>query len=189
MIQYIAITAAVVVVLVAGVVAFQPAEFRVARTATIAAPASAVFAQVNDFRNWEAWSPWARRDPAMRKTFEGASTGAGAVYSWAGNSEVGEGRSTIIESRPDDLIRIKLEFVKPFAATSTAEFTFEPRGSETAVTWSLAGTRNVMAKAIGLVMNMDRMVGGDFETGLAQLKSVVEAAPRRGAAPIAGDRS
>lgn len=189
MIQYMALAAAIVVVLVAGIVALQPAEFRVARTATIAAPASAVFAQVNDFRNWEAWSPWARRDPAMRKTFEGAPAGVGAVYTWAGNGEVGEGRSTIVASRPDDLIRIRLEFVRPFETTSVAEFTFAPRGTDTAVTWSLTGTKSFVAKAMGLVMSMDRMVGGDFETGLAQLKSVVEAAPRHGAAAVAGDRS
>lgn len=189
MIQSLAIGIAAVVVLVAGIVALQPAGFRVTRTAVIAAPAPAVFAQVNDFRNWDAWSPYARRDPAMRKTFDGAPAGVGAAYTWAGNREVGEGRSTIVESRPPELIRIRLDFVKPFATTCLAEFTFEPRGGGTAVTWSLTGTRNFVAKAMGLVMNMDRMVGGDFEAGLAQLKAVVEATAGRGVTPVAGGRS
>ena len=114
----------------------------------------------------------------MKKTYEGAAAGTGAVYTWAGNSQAGSGRATITESRPSELIRIRLEFVKPFAATNTAEFTFKPEGDRTAVTWSLTGTRNFMFKAVGLFMNMDKMVGGQFEEGLAQLKSVAEAAPR-----------
>ena len=169
--------AAVVIVFVA-IVAMQPSDFRVARTAVIAAPAPAVFAQVNDYRNWKAWSPYEKLDPAMKKTYEGAAAGTGAIYTWAGNSQAGEGRATITESRPSELIRIKLEFLKPFAATNTAEFTFKPEGDRTAVTWSLTGTRNFMFKAVCLFMNMDRMVGGQFEEGLAQLKSVAEAAPR-----------
>ena len=169
--------AAIVVVLVV-VIAMRPAEFRVERTATISAPAPVVFAQVNDFRQWEAWSPYAKRDPAMKKSFEGAPAGVGAIYTWSGNNEVGEGRTTIIESRPNELVRIKLEFVRPFAATSTAEFTFRPEGERTAVTWSLDGRNGFPAKAMGLVMNMDRMIGDDFEKGLAQMKAIAEAAPR-----------
>jgi len=169
--------AAVVIVFVA-IVAMQPSDFRVARTALIAAPAPAVFAQVNDYRNWKAWSPYEKLDPAMKKTYEGAAAGTGAIYTWAGNSQAGEGRATITESRPSELIRIKLEFLKPFAATNTAEFTFKPEGERTAVTWSLTGTRNFMFKAVGLFMNMDKMVGSQFEEGLAQLKSVAEAVPK-----------
>ncbi len=111
------------------VVAMQPAEFRVTRRTTIGAPPSAVFAQVNDFHRWDAWNPWAKIDPGMRQTYEGAAAGVGAVYAWAGNHEVGEGRMTLTESRPNELIRIRLEFLKPFAGTSTAEFTFEPLAS------------------------------------------------------------
>ncbi len=170
---------AAIVVVLAAIVAMQPAEFRVARTATIAAPASAVFAQVNDFRNWDAWSPWAKLDPAMKKTYAGAPAGTGAVYAWNGNNEVGEGRTTITESRPNDLVRIKLEFVRPFAATNDVEFTFKPAGDGTAVTWSMTGRNSFMARAVGLVMDMDKMVGGQFEQGLAQMKSVAEAAPKR----------
>ena len=175
---------AVIVAVFIGVVAMQPSEFRIARTGTISATAAVVFAQVNDFHNWEAWSPYAKLDPAMKKTYEGAPAGTGAIYTWAGNNEVGEGRTTIIKSRPNELISIKLEFVRPFAGTSTAEFTFKPEGNQTGVTWSLTGKNNFIAKAIGLFMNMDKMVGGQFEQGLAQLKSVVEAAPSDSAATL-----
>ncbi len=134
---------------------------------------------MNDFHKWEAWNPWGKIDPAMKQTYEGAPAGTGAIYTWIGNKEVGEGRMTIIESRPSDLIRIKIEFFKPFAATNTAEFTFKPEGNQTAVTWSMSGNKNFMAKAIHLFMNMDKMIGGQFEKGLAEMKSIVEAAPKQ----------
>lgn len=118
---------AVIVIVFVVVAAMQPTDFRVSRAATISAPPPAVFAQVNDFHKLEAWSPYDKRDPAMKKTYEGAPAGTGASYSWNGNNEVGEGRSTITDSRPNDLIRIKLQFVRPFACTNTAEFTFKPR--------------------------------------------------------------
>ena len=169
---------AALVVLLVVVVALQPSEFRITRTATVAAPPSAVFAQVNDFHKWEAWSPWAKLDPAARNTFDGAPAGAGAVFVWAGNSKVGEGRMTITESRPNELVRIKLEFMKPFAATNTAEFTFKPDGEQTAVTWSMFGHNNFIGKAVCLVMNMDKTLGGEFDKGLAAMKSVAEAAAR-----------
>ena len=160
------------------VVASRPAQFHVARTARIAAKPPAVFAQVNDFHQWDAWNPWAKLDPAMKQSYAGAPAGVGAVYTWAGNSQVGEGRMTVTESRPSELIRIKMEFLKPFASTSTAEFTFRPEGDHTVVTWSMEGRNNFMAKAIHLVMNMDKMIGGQFEKGLAQMKAMAEAAPR-----------
>jgi uncharacterized protein YndB with AHSA1/START domain len=161
------------------VVAMQPSKFRVVRSATIFAPAPAVFAQVNDFHKWEAWNPWGKIDPAMKQTYEGAPSGTGAIYTWAGNKEVGEGRMTITESRPNELIRIKMEFFKPFAATNTAEFTFKPEGNQTVVTWSMAGDNNFMAKAIHLVMNMDKKIGGQFEKGLAEMKSAAEATAKQ----------
>jgi Polyketide cyclase / dehydrase and lipid transport len=175
----ILIALAAIIIVFAVVVALQPSEFRVVRSAKIAAPASAVFVQVNDFHNWEAWSPWAKLDPAMKQTHEGAPAGTGAIYSWSGNNEVGEGQMTITESRPSDLIRIKLEFFKPFRATNTTEFTLKPEGNEIAVTWSMSGKNNFIAKAVHLFMNMDKMVGGQFEKGLAQMKSVVEATSKR----------
>ena len=145
MLVKIVIALAVIVVALVAVVATRPAEFRVARTATISAPPPAVFAQVNDFHKWAAWNPWAKLDPALTQAYEGAPAGVGAVYTWAGNNQVGEGRMTLTESRPSDLIRITLEFVKPFAGTNIAGFGFTPEGDRTVVTWSMAGRRNFMA--------------------------------------------
>ena len=178
MLVKILIGLALLVVLLVVVIAVQPSEFRITRTATVAAPPSAVFAQVNDFHKWEAWSPWAKLDPAVRNTFEGPPAGPGAVFAWAGNNKVGEGRMTITESRPNELVRIKLEFMKPFAATNTAEFTFKPEGDRTAVTWSMFGRNNFIGKAVCLVMNMDKTLGGEFDKGLAAMKSVAEAAAK-----------
>ena len=164
------------------VVAMQPNEYRVARTAAVAAPPDRVFAQVNDFHNWEAWSPWAKLDPNAKATFEGPRSGQGAVFMWAGNDEVGEGRMTLTESRPNDLIRIKLDFVKPMEGTSDVEFTFKPQGGQanvtTNVTWAMSGRHTFVSKAICLFMNQDKMLGGYFEKGLASLKTVVEG-PRK----------
>jgi hypothetical protein len=172
------VVAAVVIVFVV-VVGTRSSDFRVSRTATISAPAAAVFAQVNDLHQWEAWSPWEKMDPALKRTFAGPSAGTGASYSWVGNKKAGEGRMTITESRPGELVRIKLEFLKPFKATHTAEFNFKPEGNQTVVTWGMFGTNNFMAKAFHLVMDFDKMIGGDFERGLAQMKSVAEAAARK----------
>ncbi|MGH8019458.1 MAG: SRPBCC family protein [Opitutaceae bacterium] len=169
MLSKILIGIAIVVVILVVVVAMQPAAFRVSRTAVLRAPAAAVFAQVNDFHKWEAWSPWAKIDPAMKETFEGAPAGVGAVYFWAGNSKVGAGRMEILESRPNELIRIRLDFIKPFKSTNTAEFTFVPEDDATRVTWTMEGKNNFVAKAMGLFMSMDTMIGGQFEQGLAQL--------------------
>ena len=167
---------AAIIIVFATVVAMQPSEFRVARSATIAAPAPIVFAQVNDFHKWRAWSPYDKLDPAMKKTFDGPPSGTGASYSWAGNDHAGVGRATITESRQNELVRIKLDFEKPFAGTAFAEFRFRPDGERTVVEWSLAGENNFIAKAVHIFMNMDKMVGGQFEDGLAQLRSVAEAA-------------
>ena len=179
MVKKILIALAAVVILFVAVVAMQPSEFRIVRSAIISAPATAVFAQVNDFHKWEAWSPWAKLDPTMKQTFDGAPAGTGAGYAWVGNSEVGEGRMTITESHPSDLIKIKLEFIKPFAANSNTIFTFKPEGNQNRVTWAMDGDKNFIAKAFHLFMNIDKMVGGDFEKGLAQMKSVSEAAPKQ----------
>src|SRR5215204_2400469 len=143
----ILIVVAVLVIVFAVVVATRPSKFRIVRSATMNAPAEAVFAQVNDLHKWRAWSPWEAKDPAMKRTYEGPPAGRGTVYSWGGNKEVGEGRMTLTESRPSELIRIKLEFFKPFAATNTSEFTFKPQGEQTQVTWSMSGHNGFMAKA------------------------------------------
>jgi uncharacterized protein YndB with AHSA1/START domain len=173
------IVVSVIIVAFVVIVALQPSTFRVARSATVSAPPEAVFAQVNDFHKWEAWNPWGKIDPAMKQSYEGAPAGTGAVYSWAGNKEVGEGRMTITESRPSDLIRVKLEFFEPFAATSMAEFTFKPEDNQTAVTWSMSGENNFMAKAIHLFMDMDKMIGDQFEKGLADMKAAAETTAKR----------
>jgi len=178
MLKIILISLAAIVVVFLVVVAMQPSEFRVSRSVTIVAPPPAVFAQVNDFHKWEAWNPWGKIDPAMKQSYEGAPAGTGAIYTWIGNKEVGEGRMTITESRPSDLIRIKLEFMKPFQATNTADFTFKAEGDQTTVTWAMFGTNNFTAKAFGLFMNMDKMIGGRFEKGLGSMKSIVEAGPK-----------
>ena len=178
MLKIILLALAVVIVAFAVVVAMQPAEFRVARSTTMSAPPQVIFAQVDDLRKWETWNPWQKKDPAMKLNFAGPAAGPGASYAWVGNKDVGEGRLTIIESRPNDLVRIKLEFMKPFAATNIATFTFKPEGNQSAVTWSMEGKNNYFAKALHLVMNMDRMVGGEFEKGLADMKKVAEAAPK-----------
>ena len=173
----LAAVAAVIVVFVI-VVALQPSDFRIERSATMRAPAPAAFAQVNDFQNWQAWSPWEKVDPALKRQYEGPNAGTGAVYAWQGNKDVGEGRMTIMESRPGEVVRIKLEFFKPFAATNTAEFSFKPAGADTtAVTWSMAGQNTFLSKAICLFVDMDRMVGGMFDQGLTQMKAIVERRP------------
>jgi hypothetical protein len=158
------------------IAALQPAEYRVVRSARIAAPPETVFAQVNDFHKWDGWSPWAKLDPAVVNTYPGAPSGTGAEFHWRGNSQVGEGHMTITESHPCDLIRIKLDFIRPFAATNAVDFTFKPEGSATVVSWDMLGQRNFMLKMFAVFMNIDRMLGPEFERGLANLKSRVEAA-------------
>lgn len=174
MLVKILIAVVIVVLGLAAFIATQPAEFRVTRTATFAAPAPAVFAQVNELRKWEAWSPWAKKDPQMKQAYAGPAPGAGAVTSWVGNKDVGEGRMSIVESRPAELIRFKLEFFKPFAATNSAEFTFKEQGGRTAVSWSMSGQNNFISKAMSVVFDFDKMIGADFEAGLASMKTIVE---------------
>jgi len=175
MLNLILILAVIAVIIFIIVAAIQPSDFRITRTGTITAPASVVFAQVNDLQKWDAWSPWAKLDPEAKNTFEGPASGVGAIMRWSGNNKVGQGSMAIMESRPDEFISFKLEFLKPFAATNTSEFTFNSENNKTTVTWSMYGKNNFMSKAIGLIMSCDKMVGGQFEQGLATLKSVVEA--------------
>ncbi len=166
---------AVLVVLVIAflvIVSMRPSEFRVTRSAAIPAPPEAVFAQVNDLHKWQEWSPWAKLDPEAKNTFVGPPAGVGAAFSWAGNNQVGEGRMTIIESRPNELVRFKLDFIKPFTGTNIAEFTFKPEGNQTVVTWSMTGHNSFVFKAVGLFMNCDKMCGDQFEKGLADLGAV-----------------
>ena len=179
MLMPILVGLAVIVVLFLIIVATRPSNFRVTRSANIAAPPEQVFPHVNELRNWEAWNPWGKLDPNCKMTYDGPPAGVGASYAWAGNNQVGEGRSTIMESKPGELVRFRLEFAKPMKATNTAEFTFQPDGDQTVVTWTMTGKNNFIGKAFGLVVNFDRMIGGQFEKGLAQMKSLAEAATEK----------
>ncbi|MBM3289024.1 MAG: SRPBCC family protein [Candidatus Hydrogenedentes bacterium] len=173
---------AAIAIAVAGLLAYaatRPSEFHVERSLAIAAPASAVFPHVNDLHKWEAWSPWDKLDPALKRTYDGAESGVGAAYSWAGNSDVGEGKMTITESTPNERIVIKLEFFTPVSAVNVAQLTFKPEGAGTRVAWSMDGTNNFAAKVFTLFMDLDKMIGGDFEKGLASLKSIAETAPAK----------
>src|SRR5262249_5251383 len=137
-----------------------------------------VFAQVNDFHRWDAWSPWKDLDPAAKTAFEGPASGAGAIYTWSGNDQIGVGRMTIVGSHPTDRVDIKLEFVRPRAGTSDVRSRSGPQGPATAVTWTMSGTNDFVGKAFCLVMNMDRMIGGDFEKGLSRMKAAAEGAAK-----------
>jgi hypothetical protein len=167
---------AVLIVLFVIIVATRPADFRVARSLAMNAPAETVFDQVNILRNWEAWNPWQKLDPNSTMTYDGPPAGVGASYAWAGNAKIGAGRNTIVESKPGEVIRFRLEFLKPMKATNAAEFAFKTQGAQTIVTWTMTGTNNFIGKAFGLFVNCDAMVGGQFEKGLAALKSVAESA-------------
>jgi len=175
---------AVVVVLAvfAVFVASRPSSYRVSRAQAIAAPPSSVYALVADFQQWDKWSPWAKLDPAMKTTYGGPVAAAGSSYAWSGNDKVGEGRMTIVEAKPGERVRIRLEFIKPFASTSSTEFEFAPKGGGTQTTWTMVGHNEFVGKAFSVFMNMDKMIGNDFEKGLAQLKAVAESAAPAAAA-------
>lgn len=167
----------------AAYVATRPSEFLITRTRTLAAPPEVVHAYLNDFHRWAEWSPWEKLDPGMQREYGGAPAGEGATYHWSGNDEVGEGRMTILESRPPELVKIQLEFLKPFPATNTAEFYVDATGLGTEVTWAMSGRNGFLAKAFALFMDMDKTVGGDFEQGLAALDAVTTAAAGQRVAP------
>jgi hypothetical protein len=176
MLVYVLIGVVALLAFLAIIIAMQPAEFRISRKASMAAPPERVFPEINDHRRWVAWSPWEKFDPAMKRSYDGPPSGVGSIYSWTGNKNVGEGRSTIIESRPNELVRFRLEFIRPFTATNDGEFLLSPEDRMTVVEWAISGRRNFMFKAMGLVMNMDKMCGRQFEQGLVDLKAVVESA-------------
>lgn len=179
MLKKVSIALALIIVVLLVVVALQPAEFGITRSTTIAAPPETVFEPVNDLHRWNDWSPWAKLDPNAKNTFEGLPSGVGAAFAWSGNNQVGEGRMTITESRANELVRFNMEFVKPMKATNAAEFTFKPERNQTVVTWTMSGKNNFISKAFGLFVNCDKMVGGQFEKGLAQMKSIAETAANK----------
>jgi len=174
MLKKILLGAAGVLVALCGVIAMQPATYSVQRSATFKASPDITFALVNDFHRWGEWSPWDKLDPNQKTTFEGAATGVGAKYGWSGNDQVGEGRMTIEESKANELVRIKLEFIRPFASTSPTTFTFAPAAEGVTVTWKMDGTNDFMGKAFSLFVNMDAMLGKDFDSGLAAMGKIAE---------------
>ncbi|HTB34827.1 MAG TPA: SRPBCC family protein [bacterium] len=155
-------------------VATQPSQFTVSRSTGIAAPPAKVFALVNDMHQWNSWSPWAKLDPDMKTAFDGPAAGVGAMETWGGNSRVGAGQMLVVKSVPAQEVGIKLVMVKPMPASNDVDFTFSPDGKGTVVTWSMSGQKNFVAKAFGLFVSMDKMVGGEFENGLANLKALAE---------------
>jgi hypothetical protein len=179
MLKKILLGVAVALVALCGVIATRPSTFTVQRTATLKASPDIAFALVNDFQHWGEWSPWDKMDPNQKRTFEGAATGVGAIYGWSGNDQVGEGRMTIEESKANELVRIKLEFIKPWTATNSTTFTFSPAAEGTSVTWKMEGQNDFMGKAFSLFMDMDAMVGKDFDNGLATMGKVAEAEARK----------
>jgi len=175
MLVKILIGVAVVIALLVIFIATRPAEFTVSRSANMATTPDAVFAQLNDFHKWEVWSPWAKMDPNAKSTFEGPTSGEGAKFAWDGNSDVGAGNMTITESVPNDHVRIRLEFVRPFAGVNDTLFTIKPAGDKTNVTWTMSGRNNFITKAISLFMDCDKMVGPQFEKGLASMETAAVA--------------
>ena len=178
MLKRVILGAVVAVVAVLGIlvvtILMQPNEYSVSRSATMVAAPDKVFEQVSDFHKWDAWSPWAKLDPNMKTAIEGPAAGTGAVYSWTGNDEVGKGRMQIIEANRPQNVKIDLEFMEPMAGKSITDFNFKPAAGGTEVTWTMSGQHNFISKAMCLVMDMDKMIGPDFEKGLAQMKKVVE---------------
>lgn len=174
MLKIIAILIAIVIVGILVLAANKPDIFRVQRSTTIKAPPEKLFALINDFNAWTTWSPWEKKDPAMKRTFGATTSGKGATYAWEGNKEVGQGRMEIAESLPSSKVALKLDFVKPFEAHNQVEFTLEPKGDTTSVTWNMQGPTPYFAKVVHVFMDMDKLVGKDFEAGLANLKAVAE---------------
>jgi len=171
------IAAGILVLLVAGVLAFaatRPDSFSVRRAASIQAPPEKIFPLISDFSRWSAWSPYERKDPAMKRSFSGPAAGKGAVYAWEGNGDVGQGRMEIADAVAPSRVTLKLDFVKPFEAHNKVDFTLEPKGGATEVTWAMDGPMPFISKVVTLFVDMDRMVGGDFEAGLANLKAIAE---------------
>ena len=171
------IIAVVALVVVAGILIYastRPGSFRVERSASIKALPEKIFPLINDLKAWTAWSPYEKKDPAMKRSLGGITTGTGATYEWEGNKNVGKGRMRIVEAAPPNKVLIKLDFIKPFEAHNTAEFTLAPKGDATLVTWAIYGPSAFVTKVMGLFLNMDTMIGRDFEAGLADLKAAAE---------------
>jgi uncharacterized protein YndB with AHSA1/START domain len=174
MLKIIAILVVVAIAVVLGLAATKSDTFRVQRATSIKAPPDKVFALINDFHQWGQWSPWEKLDPDLKRTFTGPASGKGAVYEWTGNSKVGAGRMEITEPTPPSKILIKLDFIKPFEGHNIAEFTLEPQGDATQLTWAMHGPTPFVSKVMQVFVSMDGLIGKDFEKGLANLKAAAE---------------
>src|SRR5215813_3064224 len=170
----IAIVLAVAIAVVLIVAATKPDSFSIRRAAVINAPADKVFPLIADFHEWRKWSPWEDRDPELKRTYSGAERGKGAIYAWQGNKNVGSGRMEILEANSPALVKIQLDFLKPFEAHNIAEFTMLPQGNATHLSWVMHGPAPFMSKVMQVFMSFDKMIGKDFESGLAKIKSVSE---------------
>jgi hypothetical protein len=170
----IAVVLAVAIAAVLILAAAKPDRFSVQRAAVVNAPAEKVFPLIADFHEWRKWSPWEDRDPDLKRTYGGAERGKGAIYAWEGNKNVGSGRMEILEANAPSLVKIQLDFLKPFEAHNTAEFTMLPQGNATNLAWAMCGPAPFMSKVMQVFMSFDKMIGKDFETGLAKIKSVSE---------------
>src|SRR5215470_6024736 len=170
----VAVVAAVVVGAVLAYAATKPDTFTVQRTASIKAPPEKIFPFINDMRTWVAWSPFEKKDPDMKRIYSGTESGKGSFYEWDGDRNIGRGRLEIADTKPPRKVVVNMHFIRPFEAHNVAEFTLEPNGDTTTVTWAMHGPVPYFAKIVHVFLNMDRMVGTDFETGLANLKVLTE---------------
>jgi hypothetical protein len=175
MLKKILIGLAAVIVVLLLVVVTRPADFRVERSASIAAPPAALFAQVNDHHKFAVWNPFLKLDPNVKNTYSGPDSGVGAVCSWDGNKDIGAGSATIIESKPDELVRMRMDWKRPMEGVAMVDFTFKPQGDKTVVTWAMYGKNNFMGKLISLFMDCDKICGPQFEQGLADLGKLAAA--------------
>lgn len=174
MLRVLAVLLAILVTALVAYIATRPDSFRIQRSLSIKAPPERIFPLISDFRAWPAWSPWEKIDPALQRTYGGAPSGVGAVYEWSGNKNVGKGRMEILEQTPPSRLVIKLDFLEPFEGHNTAEFSLRPSGDATEVTWAMYGPNTLLGKVMGIFFSMDRMLGGQFDTGLANLKAASE---------------
>ena len=174
MLRVIVIIAAVLLIALALTVATRPDSFRIQRSASIKAPAERIFPLIADFHAWEGWSPWEKIDPALQRTYSGPASGTGATYEWTGNKNVGKGRMEILDQSPPFRVVIKLDFLEPFEGHNTAEFTLQPAGEATNVTWAMYGPNTLVGKVMGSFFSMDKMIGDQFDKGLSALKAEAE---------------
>src|SRR5215813_7728846 len=175
MLRKVLLALAALIIILVGIIYTRASTFRVERTTRIDAPPDVVFALVSDFHAWDRWSPWAHLDPSMKVTYGGPPSGTGASMSWTGNDKVGEGNMRTTESKPTQTLAMRLEFIKPMASVNRTDFTFKPDGSGTKVDWVMTGPLDFMGKGMDLFVGMDRMIGPDFEKGLAAMRREAEA--------------